>query len=100
MFDTGGGLYTIVQLPLNNAGISFTAGAASGAKYAVMQPAGYVPASGVTAANRPITYVSWFDAARFANWMTNGQGSGSTETSAYNLTGGDMTGLDFLYQAI
>ena len=37
--------------------------------------------------NRPITYVSWFDAARFANWMTNGQGSGSTETGAYTLKG-------------
>jgi len=35
--------------------------------------------------NRPITYVSWYDAARFANWMTNGQGSGSTETGAYDL---------------
>jgi hypothetical protein len=45
---------------------------------------------GVTAANRPITYVSWFDAARFANWMTNGQGSGSTETGAYDLTDGDL----------
>jgi formylglycine-generating enzyme required for sulfatase activity len=38
-------------------------------------------------ADRPITYVSWFDAARFANWMTNGQGSGSTETGAYTLNG-------------
>jgi len=37
--------------------------------------------------NRPITYVSCFDAARFANWMTNGQGSGSTETGAYTLKG-------------
>ena len=37
--------------------------------------------------DRPITYVSWFDAARFANWMTNGQGSGSTETGAYTLNG-------------
>ena len=37
--------------------------------------------------NRPITYVSWFDAARFANWMTNGQGNGSTETGAYTLNG-------------
>jgi sulfatase modifying factor 1 len=36
---------------------------------------------------RPITYVSWFDAARFANWMQNGQGSGSTETGAYTLNG-------------
>jgi len=37
--------------------------------------------------NRPIAYVSWFDAARFANWMQNGQGSGSTETGAYTLNG-------------
>ena len=37
--------------------------------------------------DRPISYVSWFDAARFANWMTNGQGSGSTETGAYTLGG-------------
>src|SRR5690606_1941185 len=26
---------------------------------------------------RPITYVSWFDAARFANWLHNGQPSGA-----------------------
>jgi sulfatase modifying factor 1 len=41
----------------------------------------------IGSADRPITYVSWFDAARFANWMTNGQGSGSTETGAYTLNG-------------
>jgi sulfatase modifying factor 1 len=35
--------------------------------------------------NRPVTYVSWFDAARFTNWLGNGQGSGSTETGAYTL---------------
>jgi formylglycine-generating enzyme required for sulfatase activity len=39
----------------------------------------------VSAGGRPITYVSWFDAARFANWMANGQGSGSTENGAYDL---------------
>lgn len=38
-------------------------------------------------ANRPVVYISWFDAARFANWMANGQGSGSTETGAYTLNG-------------
>jgi formylglycine-generating enzyme required for sulfatase activity len=38
-------------------------------------------------ANRPVAYVSWFDAARFANWLANGQGSGSTETGAYTLNG-------------
>ena len=43
-------------------------------------------------ADRPITYVSWFDAARFANWMANGQptgaqGSATTENGAYNVNG-------------
>jgi formylglycine-generating enzyme required for sulfatase activity len=38
-------------------------------------------------ANRPVVYVSWFDAARMANWMVNGQGNGSTETGAYTLNG-------------
>ncbi len=38
-------------------------------------------------ANRPVAYVSWFDAARFANWLLNGQGSGTTETGAYTLNG-------------
>ena len=42
--------------------------------------------------NRPITYVSWFDAARFSNWMTPGQGSDSTETGTYTLVGGQTSG--------
>lgn len=42
--------------------------------------------------NRPVTYVNWGDAARFANWMHNGQptgaeGPGTTETGAYTLNG-------------
>jgi sulfatase modifying factor 1 len=37
--------------------------------------------------NRPVNYVSWGDAARFANWLHNGQGNGSTETGAYYLDG-------------
>jgi len=36
-------------------------------------------------ANRPVVYVSWYDAARFANWMMNGQGNASMETGAYTL---------------
>ena len=36
-------------------------------------------------ANHPVVYVSWFDAARFANWMMNGQGNASMETGAYTL---------------
>ena len=37
--------------------------------------------------DKPVNYVSWFDAARVANWLQNGQGSGSTETGAYTLNG-------------
>jgi sulfatase modifying factor 1 len=37
--------------------------------------------------NKPVVYVSWFDAARFANWMMNGQGGGDMETGAYTLNG-------------
>ena len=44
--------------------------------------------SAIGSANRPITHVSWFDAARFANWMNNGATNGaSTETGAYTLNG-------------
>ncbi len=38
-------------------------------------------------ANHPVVYVAWFDAARFANWMMNGQGNASMETGAYTLNG-------------
>ena len=42
--------------------------------------------------NRPVTYVSWFDAARFTNWLHNGQPiglqvAGTTEQGAYTLNG-------------
>lgn len=65
----------------NIRGIQYSSGATSGQKYSV-----------IGSPNRPITYVSWFDAARFANWMGNGQGSGSTETGAYTLVGGQTSG--------
>ena len=42
--------------------------------------------------NKPVNYVSFWDAARFANWLTNGQptgaqGSGTTEDGMYDLGG-------------
>jgi len=56
---------------------------------------GAVEAPGSMAAdwqNRPVNYVSWGDAARFANWLNNGQPSGeqnlsTTEDGAYFLNG-------------
>jgi len=43
-------------------------------------------------ANRPVNYVSYWDACRLANWLNNGQptgaqGAGTTETGAYTLNG-------------
>ena len=39
-------------------------------------------------ANRPVNYVSFWDAARFANWLHNGQqGEGTTEYGAYHDIG-------------
>jgi formylglycine-generating enzyme required for sulfatase activity len=34
-----------------------------------------------------VNFVSWYDGARFTNWLGNGQGAGSTETGAYTLSG-------------
>jgi formylglycine-generating enzyme required for sulfatase activity len=48
--------------------------------------------AGITAGNRPITKLTWFSAARFTNWMANGQPTGAqsastTERGAYTLDG-------------
>jgi formylglycine-generating enzyme required for sulfatase activity len=44
-------------------------------------------------ADRPVNFVSWRDAARFCNWMHNGQPTGpqnaaTTEDGSYDLSGG------------
>jgi len=71
---------------LNIAGISRSGSGTSGSPYSY---------SVIGSGNRPITYVSWFDAARFANWLNNGATNGaSTETGAYTLNGA-TTGTGF-----
>jgi formylglycine-generating enzyme required for sulfatase activity len=64
-----------------NGGIDFVSGNPSGSKY-VVKP-GFV--------NKPVTYVSFYDALRFANWLNNGKGIGDTETGAYTVTAGGIT---------
>jgi formylglycine-generating enzyme required for sulfatase activity len=39
-------------------------------------------------ANKPVNYVGWYDAVRFANWLHNGQGDADTESGAYTILGG------------
>jgi formylglycine-generating enzyme required for sulfatase activity len=46
-------------------------------------------------ANKPVTFVSFFDAVRFANWLNNGQGNADTETGAYTLLGGSSIPNNF-----
>jgi formylglycine-generating enzyme required for sulfatase activity len=53
---------------------------------------GFYSYSATGSGNHPITYVSWGDAARFANWLHNGQpigfqNSSTTEDGAYALNG-------------
>jgi sulfatase modifying factor 1 len=86
---------------LNIAGISRSGDGslASPYIYSVIGPSGITPAGASSAGNRPISYVSWFDAARFANWMNNGATNGaSTETGAYTLNG-STSGVDFTKNA-
>jgi sulfatase modifying factor 1 len=79
--DPGGananGIYNTNMGSAPLGGISYTSGAASGAKYAIRTNMG----------NKPVNFVGWYDAARFSNWLGNGQGTGSTETGAYTLSG-------------
>ncbi len=58
--------------------VIYNSAAANGDKYSVVSGDG----------NLPINYVNFYDAARFANWVGNGEVPGSTETGAYTLLGG------------
>lgn len=60
-------------------------------------PGSYVYAVSTDRANRPVNYVSFWDACRFCNWLQNGQPTGlqsdaTTEDGAYSLSG--YTGSD------
>ena len=79
--DPGGananGVYNSSMGTNARGGITYTASAASGAKYTIRTSMG----------DKAVNFVSWYDAARFTNWLGNGQGSGSTETGSYTLNG-------------
>lgn len=72
----GHGLYS-PNMANDYGGIIHDAEAPAGTRYAVI----------AGREKKPVVYVTWFDAARMANWMHNGQGNGDTETGAYNLNG-------------
>jgi formylglycine-generating enzyme required for sulfatase activity len=75
------GLYNSAMGTSPNVGI-FRSGKAGAYSYAVKSGMG----------NYPVVYVSWFDAARYVNWLSNGSPTGlqdktTTEDGAYALNG-------------
>jgi hypothetical protein len=71
-------LYNNAMMLDARGGIDFNSGAANGSKYSAKSGR----------ANNPVVFVSRYDGHRFANWMHNGQGGGTTESGAYTLLGG------------
>jgi len=74
-------LYTSGMTSSVRGGINFNAANPLGSKYTTKPGR----------EDQPVSLVSWYDAARFANWLNNGQGNASTETGAYTLLGGTPT---------
>lgn len=78
--DSGGsnpnGIYVSGMTSDARGGIDFNSGAAAGSKYSAKANMG----------DKPVNFVSFLDAMRFSNWLHNGQGGGSTESGAYDLT--------------
>ena len=79
------GLYsTGMSNRMDGCGIAQTGGGTVGNPYAYTVDPDFV--------NRPVNFVSWGDAARFANWLANGQPTGAqglatTEDGSYYLNG-------------
>ena len=83
--NLGGGDGTLYNSSMDSdarGGITLNGGNANGSKYEVKSGQG----------QNPVVYTSFYDAMRFNNWLHNGQGSGSTESGAYDLS--TPTGLE------
>ena len=81
---------TVDTYGLYNMGMATMGGTAGGINVGILKTGSTTFSYSVTGGgeNRPVAFVSWFDAARFSNWMTNGQGgAATTETGSYTLAG-------------
>jgi sulfatase modifying factor 1 len=82
--DTYGLYNTTMSNTSYGSGITRSGGGTVGDPYTYAVDASFV--------NRPVNCVSFWDSCRFANWLTNGQptgsqGAGTTERGAYTLDG-------------
>ncbi|MCB1203692.1 MAG: SUMF1/EgtB/PvdO family nonheme iron enzyme [Verrucomicrobiae bacterium] len=89
--DTYGLYHPSMATDLNTAGIT-QSGSPGSFTYSV-----------IGTETRPVTYVSWFDAARFCNWLHNGRPTGAqdaatTERGAYILDGAISGGLTITHE--
>ena len=80
---------TVDTYGLYNVGMATMGGTAGGINVGILKTGSTTFSYSVTGGggSRPVAFVSWFDAARFANWLTYGQGGGDTETGSYTLAG-------------
>jgi len=62
--------------PAYTGGIDRNLAAAEGSRYSVK----------TGQENYPIVHINWSRAARFVNWLANGQGSGGTESGVYDMS--------------
>jgi len=93
------GLYSTVMNSATQGGIT-RSGSSGSYTYAVKADSigngpGGADGDDYTYGNKPVNYVSFFDAMRFTNWLENGQptgaqGAGTTEAGVYSIG----TGLD------
>ena len=83
---TGANAQSLWHTNMNNGvggGISQNLGLGNGSKYVVK----------TNFADKPVNAVTWYDAARVANWLHNGgSSSSSTETGAYTMAGTGESG--------
>jgi formylglycine-generating enzyme required for sulfatase activity len=81
------GVYSSLMASDPLGGITFNGGLSSGAKYAVKAGAPDGSPVGMSYAQMPVTFATWFSAARFTNWLQNGQqpNPASMEDGTYPL---------------
>jgi formylglycine-generating enzyme required for sulfatase activity len=79
------GVYSGLMNSSTAGGISFNSAAIAGAKYSVKVGGPTGAPVGTSFGSMPVNFVTWFSAARFVNWLHNGQPSGTAATASMEV---------------